>query len=254
MRSVLTIIALSLAALPLWGADTPPKCENCKQDMTVTVRSAAGIRADFGVKIADFSFTDATLKVNAGDTVTWTNNGSVAHTVTSDTAGVFDSGQIQPGGTFVHTFPVQGLFPYHCSNHPTTMTGTVTVNAAGGGTTGGTDVTGTWTGKVKAKKFKQSGADTKALNFSGTITIVFTQVADDITGTVTVATGDGTVVYTSAGKIGNLNFWQNGIDSSSDESMVISGHFSKKGDSFKGIGILYNKNGDQEISYSCKKQ
>jgi plastocyanin len=55
--------------------------------------------------------------------VTWTNNDSVAHTVTGTD---FASSQLAPGSTFSHKFTTAGSFDYHCSIHPS-MTGNVTV-------------------------------------------------------------------------------------------------------------------------------
>ena len=77
------------------------------------------------VTIQNLAFSPATLTVSAGTTVTWTNNDSTTHTVTSDT-GLFDSGQMSPGSHFSHTFNDTGTFAYHCTIH-TTMHGTITV-------------------------------------------------------------------------------------------------------------------------------
>jgi len=73
--------------------------------------------ATMAVSIKSFAFSPPSLTVAAGTTVTWTNNDSVAHTVTADN-GSFDSGQIQPGATYSHTFASAGSVAYHCSNHP----------------------------------------------------------------------------------------------------------------------------------------
>jgi len=73
-----------------------------------------------------FSPNPITIKV--GDTVTWTNNGSVSHTSTSNT-GAWDTGSISSGATSsAVAFPNAGTFPYHCTIHPS-MTGTVVVSA-----------------------------------------------------------------------------------------------------------------------------
>jgi plastocyanin len=63
--------------------------------------------------------------VKKGTVVTWTNNDSTTHTVTSDT-NAFSSGDIAPGSTFKFTFSETGTFSYHCSIH-TTMTGKAVV-------------------------------------------------------------------------------------------------------------------------------
>lgn len=87
------------------------------------------------VSISGYSFSPASLNVSTGTTVTWTNNDSVTHTVTSDT-GAFSSGDLNPGQTFSYTFNQAGSFAYHCSIH-TYMHGTVTVTASTGGGGGG---------------------------------------------------------------------------------------------------------------------
>jgi plastocyanin len=74
----------------------------------------------------------ATLTVNVGDRVTWTNQDTAPHTVTSDTAGVFDVRTEGSGGTGSLTFNTAGTFPFHCTIHPN-MKGTMVVQAAGGG-------------------------------------------------------------------------------------------------------------------------
>ena len=76
------------------------------------------------VDIKNFAFSPVALTVKKGDSVTWTNNDSTTHTVTS--SGNFDSGQLAPGKTFSHTFSEAGTFSYGCSIHPS-MKGTVTV-------------------------------------------------------------------------------------------------------------------------------
>ncbi len=79
------------------------------------------------VWIQGMAFTPATIYVTAGTTITWTNKMTIAHTVTSDT-GLFDSGTLNPNGTFSMTFATAGTYSYHCSIHPTTMMGKVIVN------------------------------------------------------------------------------------------------------------------------------
>ncbi len=68
------------------------------------------------VNIGDNFFDPNSLTVTSGTTVTWTNRGSVSHTVTSD-QGTFDSGNLGQGGTFSFTFKDKGTFGYHCNFH-----------------------------------------------------------------------------------------------------------------------------------------
>ena len=56
--------------------------------------------------------------IAAGTTVSWTWSDTVfAHSVTSNTAGLFDSGVLEPGSTFEHTFTDAGTYQYHCTVH-----------------------------------------------------------------------------------------------------------------------------------------
>ncbi len=69
------------------------------------------------VRATDFAFDPTTLQIAAGTTVTWTNEGSRPHTVTAGD-GSFDSGRLDPGEQFTHTFDEVGTFDYHCGFHP----------------------------------------------------------------------------------------------------------------------------------------
>jgi plastocyanin len=83
------------------------------------------------VDIVNLAYNPAELTVQAGDTVTWTNNDGVGHTATSDAGApaAFDSSTIAPSGTFQFTFDVVGTYAYHCNIHAF-MHGTVVVEAA----------------------------------------------------------------------------------------------------------------------------
>jgi plastocyanin len=71
-----------------------------------------------------FSPPNATVKV--GQTVAWSNGGSIAHSIAPDGAGGFTTGIINGGTTSTPiTITTAGSFPYHCTIHPT-MTGTLT--------------------------------------------------------------------------------------------------------------------------------
>ena len=71
------------------------------------------------------SFDPNPIDVRVGDSVTWTNDHHEGHTVTS-TSSEFNSGDIQPGQSFRHTFDKSGTFDYYCIIHPS-MVGKVTV-------------------------------------------------------------------------------------------------------------------------------
>src|SRR5881628_2453112 len=99
--------------------------------------------ATASVSEVDFDFVPATVTIDVGDTVVWTNNADDPHTSTSD-SGLWDSGSMNPGATFSHTFNSTGTFPYHCTFHESLgMVGTVIVQSGGGGGGGGTTLPST---------------------------------------------------------------------------------------------------------------
>ncbi|MDQ3969432.1 MAG: plastocyanin/azurin family copper-binding protein [Thermoproteota archaeon] len=71
------------------------------------------------------------VQVSVGETVTWTNDDSQPHTVTSGQDvtpdGRFDSGIMVPDATFEHTFTEAGEYRYFCLLYPN-MAGTVQVD------------------------------------------------------------------------------------------------------------------------------
>jgi plastocyanin len=80
------------------------------------------------VTIKNFAFGPASLTVNKGDTVTWTNEDSAEHQIASDSGdAVSFSGPAMPQGqSFSFKFDSTGTFPYHCVIHPS-MKGMITV-------------------------------------------------------------------------------------------------------------------------------
>ena len=91
--------------------------------------ASPGAEAQCRVDIEDNSFRPATIEIAVGTTVTWVNHDEAdrggLHTATADD-GSFDSGDLEQGETFSHTFEEAGVFGYHCENHPN-MKGTVIV-------------------------------------------------------------------------------------------------------------------------------
>jgi len=87
--------------------------------------TATPISGQANVNISGFAFAPQTLRISIGTKVTWTNNDSVNHTVTSQD-NLFNSGTIARSATFSFTFTQSGTFDYHCQIHPS-MTGKIIV-------------------------------------------------------------------------------------------------------------------------------
>jgi plastocyanin len=88
-------------------------------------------------------FIPQVLSIPVGTTVHWVNADEEPHTVTSNPRTLhcnptstenFDSGPVDPDGTFEYTFNTHGSFNYHCEFHaqcgngaPGGMIGTINV-------------------------------------------------------------------------------------------------------------------------------
>jgi plastocyanin len=120
---VLAVAALVALAACSSGSSAAPGAASAGAPSTAA-SAAAGASA---VAIKDFAFNPATIQAKIGQSITWTNQDSTAHTVTLDDKSV-DSGNIAASATFSHSFTQAGSFTYHCAIHPT-MKGTVTVGS-----------------------------------------------------------------------------------------------------------------------------
>jgi plastocyanin len=78
------------------------------------------------VRLDDFAFAPASIEIDAGTTVTWTNYDGTGHTVTSDEGDELDSELLDETETFRHTFDTPGEYYYHCEPH-SNMHGLITV-------------------------------------------------------------------------------------------------------------------------------
>jgi plastocyanin len=82
------------------------------------------------VNIQNFAFVPQTLTIKAGTKVTWTNNDSTQHDVTSTdgpaidaaTTDLFSSGVMNQGASFSYTFTKAGTYYYECTIHASMAT------------------------------------------------------------------------------------------------------------------------------------
>ncbi|HYG08583.1 MAG TPA: cupredoxin domain-containing protein, partial [Pyrinomonadaceae bacterium] len=79
-------------------------------------KDGAGGVASQQIEMDDDVFKPAQLTIPAGTKVTWVNKGKKAHTVVSDDK-LFDSGLVNVGAEFTHTFSTPGTYAVHCAPH-----------------------------------------------------------------------------------------------------------------------------------------
>ena len=83
------------------------------------------------VNIYNHAFDPAQLNVASGTTVRFVNKDTEPHTATADN-DLFDTGELEPGGSFKVYFEGSGTVTYHCELHPD-MKGVIVVGEGGGG-------------------------------------------------------------------------------------------------------------------------
>ena len=101
---------------------------------TISIKSGASLACTT-------AYSPDSITISVGETITWENNDTIDHTVTStsdigpactagggSTTGLpLNSGIIAAGGTFSHTFDTAGTYHYVCTISGHLMRGTVIV-------------------------------------------------------------------------------------------------------------------------------
>jgi plastocyanin len=118
------MVVPSLLALGLAGcAKSPATYDDAYGADVTTDTQPAAAGSGPTVSIAEvgstYVFEPSEIVVKAGDTVTFTNNGDIKHTVTAsaDQTVDFKSPTMLPGGVFTTAFPDPGTYSYFCSIH-----------------------------------------------------------------------------------------------------------------------------------------
>ncbi len=93
---------------------------------TTSISVDIAIPKNAAITIKNFAFSPSSMTISKGSKVTWTNEDSAPHTVTSDSGTVLNSATLHSGDSFSFTFNTAGTFTYYCSIHPM-MKGTVIV-------------------------------------------------------------------------------------------------------------------------------
>jgi plastocyanin len=139
---LLAVIAFVAACAPSNTATTPAATAATGANSGTSASTSAAPMAATVTMSDALRFEPATLTVARGATVTWRNSSATMHTVTDDPgkaankadaalpsgAQPWDSGNIDPGQTFQHTFDTPGTYKYFCTPHEAAgMVATITV-------------------------------------------------------------------------------------------------------------------------------
>lgn len=127
-----SVAVVTAGALLLWSlAEAAPTAAPMNHAMMENGANAPAVRkvktAANEVAIDEFQFGPAVLNVPVGTKVTWINDDSDPHTVTSEAdPKLFKSPPLDTGESFAFTFDKPGTYRYFCSIHPR-MQGVVVV-------------------------------------------------------------------------------------------------------------------------------
>ncbi|MDP2720316.1 MAG: cupredoxin family copper-binding protein [Dehalococcoidia bacterium] len=122
------ILLAALILVPVYGISCQQAAPSGQDESTPLAPSPASVTTDLQevmVVINGFAFKPPILNIKQGTTVTWRNEDSVGHNVTTDDNS-FKSETLSRDQTFTYTFEKSGTFSYTCTIHPR-MTGKIIV-------------------------------------------------------------------------------------------------------------------------------
>ena len=124
-------IILVIIAITLQSSDSEIKTEESEIVIEADVIMPIKVSRP-GCEETNACFIPASVTVNTGDTVVWSNDDTAAHTVTGGTPtggpdGSFDSGLVMAGSSFEIVADTSGSYDYFCMVHPW-MIGDLRVN------------------------------------------------------------------------------------------------------------------------------
>lgn len=132
MKKILGIVAgvailVIVIGVALHASSSKPMQMGMQMGSSGSSSQTKAVDADH-VTISDYMFSPMTIRVKVGTKVTWTNQDSVHHSVTADTASknAPNGPLFGKGESYSFTFNKAGTYSYHCMPHPY-MHGTVIV-------------------------------------------------------------------------------------------------------------------------------
>jgi plastocyanin len=133
LLAVVPAVAAVIVLAAIFGMDTKDSARDTTSEAGSNTVSITMSSSRPGCESSQTCYVPFVIAVYRGQSVTWVNDDSAFHTVTSgyydEHDGLFDSGQLDPAKTFSHTFNNEGNFDYYCKLHPW-MKGIVVIRPA----------------------------------------------------------------------------------------------------------------------------
>ena len=114
---ILTVFITFLTPLDVVEEDVESISTETKADVIMPTKVSRP-----GCEETDSCYIPSKIVTNRGEPVTWINEDSAFHSVTSGTydapTELFDSGHLDPYEMFSYTFDKYGIYDYYCTLHP----------------------------------------------------------------------------------------------------------------------------------------
>ena len=123
----MTRILLALCAVVALAAAGCGSYTSSGSSSSASTAAAASSGGGVAIKMQNIAFDPKAVTVKVGQKVTWTNDDSVDHNVTSQSGETIKSDNFGKGATFSFTPKKAGTIKYVCTIHPG-MTATLTVS------------------------------------------------------------------------------------------------------------------------------
>ena len=131
MLKKITIASVLIAVTIIISISLSLPSDDVSPEFTVEETSSVEVQADVimptkvsrpGCEKIDKCYMPSKITVEKGSSVTWINEDSAFHSVTSgvydEPTGLFDSGYMDPYQTFSYLFDTSGTYDYYCTLHP----------------------------------------------------------------------------------------------------------------------------------------
>jgi plastocyanin len=128
MRRILLALCavVALAAAGCGSSNSSSTSSGSSSSASTSTAAASSSGGGVAIKMQNIAFDPKAVTVKVGQKVTWTNDDSVDHNVTSQSGETIKSDNFGKGATFSFTPTKAGTIKYVCTIHPG-MTATLTV-------------------------------------------------------------------------------------------------------------------------------
>ena len=118
---IITVIVMVIIGLIISNSSIEKNSEESevvvKGDIIMSTKSSRP-----GCEKTDRCYIPSVIVIDSGNPVTWVNEDSAFHSVTSgkyeSPNELFDSGHLDPYEIFSYKFEEPGMYPYYCTLHP----------------------------------------------------------------------------------------------------------------------------------------